>query len=152
VYTDLQNFQASEASQATIPMSILTTSYCPDIVVFDSQVPSIALLELTCPLDSVHHIQSARSQEQSKVEYLQLLTEFDRLKVPNYYDTIEITVLGHYQSVSVNNLLNLINFSCPGTTASKSLALDDAASRSISSSQRIFLARPCQEWVDSANT
>ena len=121
MYADLQNFRASEAPQATIPLSMLTTSYRPDIVVFNSQVSSVALLELTCPLDSVHHIQSARSQKQSKVEYLQLLAEFDRLRVPNYYETIEITVLGHYQPVSVNNLLSLINFSCLGTTTSKSL-------------------------------
>jgi len=34
---------------------------------------------------------------------------------------IEITVLGCYQSAFANNLLNLINFSCPDTTASKPL-------------------------------
>ena len=138
MYADLQNFRATEAPQATVPISILTTPYRPDIVIFNSQVSSIALLELTCPLDSVHHIQSARSRKQSKVEYLQLLAEFDRLKIPSYYETIEITVLGHYQPASVNNLLNLINFSCPGTTTSKSLVrkmLDAAACKTISSSQ-----------------
>ena len=133
---------------------MLTTSYRPDIVVFNSQVSSVALLELTCPLDSVHHIQSACSRKQSKVEYLQLLAEFDCLRVPNYYETIEITVLGHYQPASVNNLLSLIDFSCPGSTTSKSLVrkmLYDAACRSISSLQRIFLARSCQEWVESSS-
>ena len=121
MYADLQNFQATEAPQATIPISILTTPYRPDTVIFNSQLSSIALLDLTCPLDSVHHKQSAHSKKQSKVEYLQLLAEFDHLKIPSYYETVEITALGHYQPASVNNLLNLINFSCPGTTTCKSL-------------------------------
>ena len=154
IYVDLQNFWVTEAPQATIPISILTTPYQPDIVIFNSQISSIALLELTCPLDSVHHIQSARSWKQFKVKYLQLLAEFDHLKILSYYKTVEITLLGHYQPASVNNLMNLINFSCPGTTTSKSLVrkmLDAAACKSISSSQRIFLERTCKEWVASAN-
>jgi len=50
---------------------------------------------LTCPLDSTYHIQFARDRKQNEVEYLQLLAEFDRLTIANYYETIEITVLGH---------------------------------------------------------
>ena len=47
-------------------------------------------------------------QKQSKVEYLQLLAEFDSLKIGHYYDTIEISVLGHYQLSTVKNLLKLV--------------------------------------------
>jgi len=69
--TDLcmQNFRATEVPHSTIPISILSTSYHPDIVVFNSQVPSIALL---CPLHGlyVQYTQSARSWNKSKVEYL----------------------------------------------------------------------------------
>jgi len=36
---------------------------------------------------------TAHSQKQSKVEYLQLLAQFDHLKIPNYYETVEIMVL-----------------------------------------------------------
>ena len=52
VFADLNNHQACEAPQATVPTQILIISYRPDIVIYNSQVHSIALLELTCPLDS----------------------------------------------------------------------------------------------------
>ena len=37
------------------------TSYRSDIVVYNFEASSVALLELTCPLDSEHHIEVARS-------------------------------------------------------------------------------------------
>ena len=95
MYADLPGLRASEGPQATIPLNLLITSYRPDIVV--SEASSVALLELTCPLDSEHHIEAARSRKQNKTEYLQLLAEFDRLRIDNYYKTVEISVLGHYQ-------------------------------------------------------
>ncbi|XP_065884075.1 uncharacterized protein [Dysidea avara] len=110
VFADIPNFHADNSPQSTIPMSLLITSYRPDIVIYNSQSSSITLLELTCPLDSIHHIQSARNRKQSKTEYLQLLAEFDRLNIANYYDTIEITVLGHFQVSSIKNLSSLLNF------------------------------------------
>ena len=109
------------------------------------------MLELTCPLDSNHHIKSARARKQKKPEHLQLLAEFDRLNVTNYYDTIEITVLGHYQVSSIKNLLNLLKFVHPDIDSPKSAVknwLDDAAFASISASQRIFLARNCTQTND----
>ena len=45
----------------------------PGIVVYNSETSSVALLELTCPLDSEHHIEAARSRKQNKTEYLQNL-------------------------------------------------------------------------------
>ena len=71
-------------------------------------------------LDSIHHIQSARSRKQNKTDYLQLLAEFDRLNIANYYETIEITVLGHYQVSSIQNLVNLFRFIFPELNTSKS--------------------------------
>jgi len=53
----------------------------------------VALFELTCPLQ---HLESARDHKQLKEEYLQILSELDRLGVSSQYDTIEISVLGHY--------------------------------------------------------
>ena len=49
------------------------------IVVYNSGKPSVALLELTYPLDSEHNIQSAKFRKQNKAEYHQLLAEFDHL-------------------------------------------------------------------------
>jgi len=43
--------------------------------------------------------------KQSKVEYLQLLAEFDCLKIGYYYDTIEISVL---TTIYGQNLLKLL--------------------------------------------
>ena len=56
VYADLPNFYAIDAPQTTILFDILITSYHPDVEIFNSQLPSITLLELTCPLDSTQHI------------------------------------------------------------------------------------------------
>jgi len=90
-FADLPDFHADNTIQYTIPASLFITPYHPDIVIYNPQSSSIALLELTCPLDSSHHIQSARS----KTDYLQLLAEFDCLSIANFYETIEITVQGH---------------------------------------------------------
>ena len=141
-------------ARVSLPTEITTYSYSivlrPDIVIYNPQSSSIALLELTCPLDSIHHIQSARSRKQNKTDYLQLLAEFDRLNIANYYETIEITVLGHYQFSSIQNLVNLFRFILPELNTSKSgirsWRLDEAASASISASQRIFMVRQCKEW------
>ena len=57
-------------------------------------------MELTCPLDSEHHLKEARIRKQNKVEYLQLLAEFDRV---NRYETIEISVLGPISPAVYNN-------------------------------------------------
>jgi len=38
-----------------------------------------------------------------KAEYLQLLTELDRLQIPSYYETVEISVLGHNQTSAIQN-------------------------------------------------
>ena len=79
VFVHLQGLRASEAPQATILSTLLITPYRPDIIVYNSGKPSVALLELTCPLDSEHNFQSARSRKQNKAEYHQLLAEFDHL-------------------------------------------------------------------------
>ena len=66
-----------------------------------------------------------------------------------YYDTIEISVLGHYQPSTVTNLLNLLTFVHPVVKPSRSAIkklLDTAASVSMLASRRIFLAKDCREW------
>ena len=83
VNADLPNFYANDAPQTMIPTDLLITSYSPDIVIHNTQVPSVTLQELTCPLDSGQHIQAACDRKQDKVEYLQLLAELDRLNISN---------------------------------------------------------------------
>ena len=68
VYADLR---ASESSQGSIPSLLIVTFYCPDIVIHNVTCNSMALLELTCPLDSMQHLESMRGRKQSKEEYLQ---------------------------------------------------------------------------------
>ena len=109
MYAVLPGLRASEGPKATIPSNLLITSYRPDIVVYNSETSSVALLEQTCPLDSEHHIEAARSRKQNKTEYLQLLVEFDRLRLDNYYETVEISVLGHYQPSCIVHFKSSVN-------------------------------------------
>ena len=94
VYADLPGMRASDSPQATIPPSLLITS---DIVFYNESSNSVALLEMTCPLDSVEHLKSARDRKQGKREYQELQSEFG---FPCFYDTTEISVLGHYLPAS----------------------------------------------------
>ena len=51
--------------QATIPTAIMVTAYRPDIVIHNTDTFTVALFELTYPLDSDHHLESARSRKQN---------------------------------------------------------------------------------------
>ena len=77
------------------------------VVCICRETENVVLLELTCPLDSIQHLQSARDRKQTKEDYLQILSELDRLGTPCYYNAIEISVLGHLQS-SLSSLCNAI--------------------------------------------
>ena len=88
---------------------MMVTPYRPDLVVHNTSTNSIALLELTCPLDSEHHLESARERKQNKVEYLQLLAELDRLNICNFYETLEVSVLGYYHRFCVKNLWSFLH-------------------------------------------
>jgi len=59
--------------QQSLPRSLLIIPYRPDIVIYNQINNSVALLELTCPLDSVHHLESARERKQRNTEYQQIL-------------------------------------------------------------------------------
>ena len=111
---------------------------------------SILLFELTCPLDSAHHLEQARSRKQNKAEYHQILSELDRLNVTNFYETLEISVLGHFQQFSVTNTYNVLHFIDKDINITRSLVrwmLDDASKVCMTASQRIFMARDCREWL-----
>ena len=91
-YADLLGMQASESPQGTIPSSLIINPNRSDIVIHDEICNSVALLELTCSLDSTYHLESVIDQE----EYNQLSSEFNRLGVPCHYKTVNLSVLGHY--------------------------------------------------------
>ena len=107
------------------------------------------MMELTCPLDSVEHLQSARERKQGKQEYLMIQSELHRLGVECSYSTIEVSVLGHYLTSSLSSLQASINFTLANSVSKPQCRkiLDQAASVSITSSRRIFLARDCNEWM-----
>ena len=150
VYADLPGMRASDSPQTTIPPSLLITPYRPDIVIYNQINNSVALLELTCPLDSVYHLESARERKQRKTEYQQILSEFDRLGIPCSYYTIELSVLGHYLPSSLSSFQNCVNFIQNEITMTRSNCrriFDLAAVASISSSRRIFMAKDCKEWL-----
>ena len=128
------------------------TSYRPDIVIYNEACNLVALLELICPLDSIHHLESARDRKQSKVEYHQISLQFDRLGVPCYYDTVELSVLGHHLQSSLSSLYNTMNFvQQPMSKSQCRKTFDEAAGLSISATAKnghiiycnvIFLAMP----------
>ena len=60
--------------QPLIPSTVMVTPYRRDVVIHNTATSSIVQLELTCPLDSGRHLQSARLHKQCKVEHLQLST------------------------------------------------------------------------------
>ena len=103
-----------------------------------------------CPLDSIQHLESARDQKQTKEDYLQILSELDRMGIPCYYNTIEINVLGHYLHSSLSSLCNALGYIQQAMAISRSQCrklFDEAAGLSITASRRIFLARNCAEWL-----
>ena len=61
---------ASVSPQAIIPPSLIITPYCPDVVIHNKSINVVVLLDLTCPLDSIQHLESARDRKQTKEDYL----------------------------------------------------------------------------------
>ena len=76
--TYLEGEQVIPLRQQYLP---LFSPYRPDIVIHNKESNSVALLELTCPLDSVRHLELARDRKLKKEEYQLLLSELDRLGI-----------------------------------------------------------------------
>ena len=68
------------------------------------------MLEFTCRLDSTGHLEAARDRKQGKTEYLEIVSELQRLGVNSHYETLELSVLGHYLPSSLVSLKNCVNF------------------------------------------
>ena len=73
--TYLHGMRANESPQGTIPPLLMATPYRPDIVIHNKTCNSVKSLELTCPLDSMQHLEAVRDFKQSEEEYLQILAE-----------------------------------------------------------------------------
>ena len=134
--------RASESPVSTIPSFLMVMPYRPDTVLYNEMSNSVTLLELTCPLDSFQHPESARDQKQSKEEYLQILSELDCIGVSSQYDTIEVSynVLGHYFPSSLKTLF------CIGNIFNQSeISRKCSRNFSILASRKILLARDCPE-------
>jgi len=89
VYADLPGLCASDSSTSNSSSIFPGMSYYPDIVLYNESSNLVAMLELTCPLDSVDHLNSARVQKQEKREYQELQSELDHLGIPCIYDTVK---------------------------------------------------------------
>ena len=85
---------------------LLITPYWPDIVIYNGINNFVVLIELTCNLDSIHNIESARDHKQGKKEYQQILIiwEFSVL----HYNWNKC--LRHYPSLSFSVFQNHFNF------------------------------------------
>ena len=127
----------------------MVTPYQLDVVIYHTATSLIVLVKLTCPLDLGHHLQSARSCKQCKVEYLKFLAELDHLNISNFYETLEVSVLGHYYPFCVKNLWSLLYFIHQDVSVSKETVgqmLDDALWQCIAASQKIFMAQDYCKW------
>ena len=108
-----------------------------------SYVRAYLLVGLNCSFEA------ARDRKQGKTEYLEIVSELQRLGVDSVYETLELSVLGHYLTSSLVSLKRCVNFIQGVENFSKCDSrriLQLAATISISSSRRIFLARNSTEW------
>jgi len=132
VYADLLGMHASVSPQVTIPPTLLVTFYRPDIVIYNESINSIALLDLTCTLYSIYHLESARDCKQTNCFYW------------FYLSWIRV-------------LVTIYNSPCPHCTVHlvsskphyfQGLSVEDSWQLFISTSGRIFLAVNCAEWSE----
>jgi len=80
---------------------------------------------------------------------LQLHLGDDRLGIASFYNTIEMSVLGHYLPISLSFFRNCVNFIQNDFIISTSQCrkiFDQAAAISIHLSRKVFMARNYQEW------
>ena len=128
---DLPDLRASEGPQATVPSYLLIT---PDIVLYNCETSTVALLELTFPLESEHHIQTmTRSRKQNRTK---LLAEFDHYRL--------ITIMKQWKLICKsiqNSKVFLTSFSCLLPPKLSFDTLDNAANTCISYPQKKFLAQ-----------
>ena len=125
VHADLQGFRSNDSPPETILLSVLVTPYRSDIVIYNAHSSLMGIVELTFPLDSVQHIESARDRKQFKPEYQQLLAELDCLTISTCYRTVEVSVLGHFQPKSIHAIKDVTCFIQQVFSLSKTIVLEN---------------------------
>jgi len=87
------------------------------IIMYNSATSSVALLELTCPLDSEHNIWFNVLDLGNKTRP-NIYSYTCRAWSSADYETIEISVLGHYQPSSFQDIRNFTDFIQPSNLPS----------------------------------
>jgi hypothetical protein len=93
VCADLETCALKKHPPATIPPSLLSTSFRSDIVCVDG--PNITILELTVSDNSKEVMKQMREQKQQKRPYLEIINNLHRRGFVAKYNTIGISVLSH---------------------------------------------------------
>ena len=141
IYADLPGHRALNNPPSTIPPSLLATSARPDIVVISG--PSIHLLELTVPSNSVKNITNARERKQSKASYIYLVNDLEALGHPVHLHTAEVGSLGHFSNETVSELHSILPSKSKPALRRELLDLSKIA---IACSKIIFEARQHSDW------
>ena len=69
----------------------------------------MAMMELTCPLDSAEHLQSAQARE-TRIPHDSSQSKLHCLGVDCSYNTVEVSVLDHYLTASLSSPQASIKF------------------------------------------
>ena len=135
------------ASVSPLAMTLIQ-QLCPDVVIYNKSINSVVLIKLICTLDSIPYSESARDCKQTKEDYLQILSR--GLGTLSYYNTIEISVLGHYLQSFLSSLCNVFIVSSK-LQCFQDLGIERFLVKLLNYSfmcvsRRIFVARNCAEW------
>lgn len=107
-YADLPGLWVSDSPQTTIciPPSLLIASYYPILFVCNQKSNSVALLKLTyvhIPMDSTHHLESARDCKQGERKYQQI---FVRIWLPG--DSLFLQYCNIWTKFSIGHCISTI--------------------------------------------
>ena len=66
VVVEIRMSQSEESNSVTVSNhTVLVTPYWPDIVICNRLTSLMGIIELTCPLGSLQHLESARSYQET---------------------------------------------------------------------------------------
>ena len=132
VYADLPGWMASTSPPSTLPSSISSSSFRPDLVVTNSEEVIIRYAPTSRQI-----FFEANSRKTEK--YASLVSDLEGVT----FDTLEVGSLGHYTKDAPQALRS--TFPSLSKHTIKRL-LDSPAKTSIGCSQLIFNARQCSTW------
>ena len=136
VYADLPGWMASTSPPSTLPSSISSSSFRPDLVVTNSE--EVIILELTICANKQANFSEAKSRKTEK--YASLVSDLEGSGLHVTFGTLEVGSLGHYTKDAPQVLRSTL------PSLSNKRILDSLAKTSIGCSQLIFNARQCSTW------